>query len=144
MVQVFILTHQNLNPDYAEALFYFIDYLLYLPDELTKQLTKDLSINIEKEAKHMLYSEKLKEAPTFAEYFKTVREEGFEKGMEKGLEMGIEKGIEKGFEKGIEKGKMEEKRNLAAELLREGFSVEKVAKIVKLSLDEVKEIEGRL
>ncbi|MED4850327.1 hypothetical protein P9386_00335 [Caldifermentibacillus hisashii] len=73
----------------------------------------------------MLYSEKIKEAPTLAEYFKTVREEGFEKGIEKG----------------IEKGKMEEKRNLAAELLREGFSVEKVAKMVKLSLDEVKEIE---
>jgi predicted transposase/invertase (TIGR01784 family) len=127
-VQVFILTNPNLKPDYAEALFYFIDYLLYLPDELTKQLTKDLSINIEKEAKHMLYSEKLKEAPTFAEYLKTVREEGFEKGIEKG----------------IEKGKMEEKRNLAAELLREGFSVEKVAKIMKLSLDEVKEIEGSL
>jgi predicted transposase/invertase (TIGR01784 family) len=84
----------------------------------------------------MLYSEKLKEAPTFAEYFKTVREEGFEKGIEKGLEMGIEKGIEK--------GKMEERRNLAAELLREGFSVEKVAKIVKLSLDEVKEIGKNL
>ncbi|MCM3479345.1 hypothetical protein M3674_18320, partial [Caldibacillus thermoamylovorans] len=66
----------------------------------------------------MLYSEKIKEAPTLAEYFKTVREEGFEKGIEKG----------------IEKGKMEEKRNLAAELLREGFSVEKVAKMVKLSL----------
>ncbi|WP_046721847.1 hypothetical protein [Heyndrickxia coagulans] len=64
----------------------------------------------------MLYSEELKEAPTFAEYLKTVKEEG------------------------IEIGKMEEKRNLAAELLREGFSVEKVAKIVKLSLDEVKEI----
>ena len=77
----------------------------------------------------MLYSEKIKEAPTLAEYFKTVREEGFEKG------------IEKGIEEGIEKGKMEEKRNLAAELLREGFSVEKVAKMVKLSLDEVKEIE---
>jgi predicted transposase/invertase (TIGR01784 family) len=84
----------------------------------------------------MLYSEKLKEAPTFAEYFKTVREEGIEIGMEKGLEIGMEKG----FEKGIEKGKMEERRNLAAELLREGFSVEKVAKIVKLSLDEVEEI----
>jgi len=72
----------------------------------------------------MLYSEKIKEAPTLAEYFKTVREEGFEKG--------------------IEKGKMEEKRNLAAELLREGFSVEKVAKMVKLSLDEVKEIEASI
>jgi predicted transposase/invertase (TIGR01784 family) len=43
-------------------------------------------------------------------------------------------------EEGFEKGKMEEKRNLAAELLREGFSVEKVAKMVKLSLDEVEEI----
>ncbi|KIO72648.1 hypothetical protein B4167_2950 [Caldibacillus thermoamylovorans] len=51
---------------------------------------------------------------------------------------------EEGFEKGIEKGKMEEKRNLAAELLREGFSVEKVAKMVKLSLDEVKEIGKNL
>jgi len=62
LVQVFILTNPNLKANVAEALFYFIDYLLYLPDELTKQLTKDLSINIEKEAKHMLYSEKLKEA----------------------------------------------------------------------------------
>ncbi|WP_346208169.1 hypothetical protein NSS91_03790 [Caldifermentibacillus hisashii] len=116
LLKDFILTNTNLKSIYAEALFYFIDYLLYLPHELTKQLTKDLSINIEKEAKHMLYSEKIKEAPTLAEYFKTVREEGFEKG------------------------KMEEKRNLAAELLREGFSVEKVAKMVKLSLDEVEEI----
>ena len=128
LLKDFILTNPNLKSIYAEALFYFIDYLLYLPHELTKQLTKDLSINIEKEAKHMLYSEKIKEAPTLAEYFKTVREEGFEKGIEKG----------------IEKGKMEEKRNLAAELLREGFSVEKVAKMVKLSLDEVKEIEASI
>ncbi|WP_368986515.1 hypothetical protein NST54_03645 [Caldifermentibacillus hisashii] len=120
LLKDFILTNPNLKSNVAEALFYFIDYLLYLPDELTKQLTKDLSINIEKEAKHMLYSEKIKEAPTLAEYFKTVREEGFEKG------------------------KMEEKRNLAAELLREGFSVEKVAKMVKLSLDEVKEIEASI
>ena len=124
LLKDFILTNPNLKSIYAEALFYFIDYLLYLPHELTKQLTKDLSINIEKEAKHMLYSEKIKEAPTLAEYFKTVREEGFEIG--------------------IEKGKMEEKRNLAAELLREGFSVEKVAKMVKLSLDEVKEIEASI
>ncbi|WP_235430859.1 hypothetical protein [Heyndrickxia coagulans] len=69
----------------------------------------------------MLYSEELKEAPTFAEYLKTVKEEGIEIG--------------------IVKGKMEEKRNLAAELLREGFSVEKVAKMVKLSIDEVKKIK---
>ncbi|QWU06120.1 hypothetical protein L3V65_11325 [Heyndrickxia coagulans] len=85
----------------------------------------------------MLYSEKLKEAPTFAEYLKTVKEEGIEIG----IEIGIEKGKEKGIEIGIEKGKMEEKRNLAAELLREGFSVEEVAKMVKLSIDEVKKIE---
>lgn len=125
MMKEFILTNPNLNPYHAEALFYFIDYLLYLPHELTKQLTSELSIDIEKEAKHMMFSEKIKEAPTFAEYLKTVEE----------------KGIEKGMEKGIEKGKMEEKRNVAAELLREGFSIEKVAKIVKLSLNEVKEIE---
>jgi len=39
---------------------------------------------------------------------------------------------------------MEERRNLAAELLREGFSVEKVVKIVKLSLDEVEEIGANI
>ncbi len=125
LLKEFILSNQNLSSNYAEALCYFIDYLLYLPGELTKQLTKELFIHIEKEANHMLYSEELKEAPTFAEYLKTVKEEG----------------IEIGIEKGIEKGKMEEKRNLAAELLREGFSVEKVAKMVKLSIDEVKKIK---
>jgi len=40
-----------------------------------------------------------------------------EKGLKKGMQQGIEKGIEQGIEKGIEKGKLDEKINIAKNLL---------------------------
>ena len=55
------------------------------------------------------------------------------------LEEGIEKGIEKGMEKGAEKTRME----LAVELMKEKFPMEKIVKLTKLSMDKLNEL-GRL
>ena len=50
-----------------------------------------------------------------------------------GIENGIEKGIEKGIKQGIERGKRETVLSLA----EMGLPVEKIAKAVKLSVQEV-------
>ena len=66
------------------ALFYFIDYLLHLPDELTKQLREDIIPIIEKEADHMIHSEKVETSPTLAEVLEKYKREGVEKGRAEG------------------------------------------------------------
>ncbi|MED4473547.1 MULTISPECIES: hypothetical protein [Oceanobacillus] len=47
----------------------------------------------------------------------------------------------KGMEKGIEKGKMEERQNIAKELLKQGSPVEFVAKVTHLSKEQVEELK---
>ena len=68
------------------------------------------------------------------------REEGLEKGREEGLEKGLEKGREEGLEKGLEKGREEgEKKkalDMAQKLVQEGMSLEKVAKIAGLDVED--------
>ena len=51
---------------------------------------------------------------------------------------------EKGIEKGIEKGKRAEKRKIALEMLKEGSSVDFVAKVTKLDIDEIEEMKAQL
>lgn len=51
---------------------------------------------------------------------------------------------EKGIEKGIEKGKRAEKRKIALEMLKEGSSVDFVAKVTKLDIDEIEEMKVQL
>lgn len=106
------------------ALFYFIDYLLHLPDELTKQLREDIIPIIEKEADHMIYSEKVETSPTLAEILeKYKREERAEGRVE---------------------GALLERKNLAKELILENFTDEKIAKMTRLTIDEVREIRKNL
>ncbi|WP_379589210.1 RpnC/YadD family protein [Oceanobacillus caeni] len=57
---------------------------------------------------------------------------------------GMEKRIEKGIEKGIEKRKMEERQNIAKELLKQGSPVEFVAKVTHLSKEQVEELKEKL
>lgn len=49
-------------------------------------------------------------------------------------------GLERGETAGIEKGKKEKSLEIAKELLKEGMSKEKVAKIVELDIKELKEL----
>lgn len=80
----------------------------------------------------MLRSEEFMKLPTLADMWEKWKEEGKKEG------------IEKGMEKGMEKGRMEERQRLAIELLKENFTEEQVAKLTKLSLEEVLELKGQL
>ncbi|MFE7151813.1 RpnC/YadD family protein [Heyndrickxia sporothermodurans] len=94
-----------------------------IPEDLTKKLRDEIIPMITKEAKYMIHSEKVP-SPTLAEVFEIYRNEGIEKG--------------------IEKGRLEERRNLACELIREKFSNEKIARMTKLSIEDVIELRRKL
>ena len=68
----------------------------------------------------------------------------FEEGRKEGIEEGIEKGMEKGMEKGRVAGRAEGERSamvgLIKRMLERHKSLEEIADICALDLDEVKKI----
>ena len=73
---------------------------------------------------------------TLIEMRKKWENKGIQKGMEKGKEKGLKEGIQKGMQKGIVK--------TAIELLKEGSSVEFVAKVTKLPIREIENLIVRI
>ena len=63
----------------------------------------------------------------------------FEEGMEKGRQEGIEEGLQKGIEKGIEKG-MEK---FVLSMLENGFDLDSISKVTKLSKEEIKSLQSK-
>jgi len=57
--------------------------------------------------------------------------------LQEGLDEGREQGIQQGIQEGIER----EKREVALKLLQEGMSIEKVASITGLSVEEVQKLQ---
>lgn len=109
------------------ATLYFIDYLLQLPEEETKRLSREIGPEIRKERGIMeLYNEE-NASPTIHNSYA----EQFDRGIAKGIEEGIEQGIVQGS------------KNIAKKLLTENMPLEKIADITGLSLDEVKAIKEK-
>ncbi len=64
---------------------------------------------------------------------------------QEGLEKGIEEGLTKGLEEGLTKGRQEEKREFVISLLEDkAYSIEKIAKLAKVSVDYVGAIAREL
>ena len=61
-------------------------------------------------------------------------------GYDKGLKEGIEQGIEQGITRGIEQGIMQERKEIVKNLLKNGVSIEQIAKITGLSKEEIENI----
>ena len=57
--------------------------------------------------------------------------------IQEGLEQGLEKGVQKGLEQGLQKGRLEEALLVAKRLKAMGMSLEQIAGIVDLPLDEL-------
>lgn len=114
------------------AVFYFIDYLLRLPDDLTHQLTAEMRPILEEERKHMVQYERDHLSPTLADLAAIERKEAMERGLKLGEKIGEVKGEEKG------------KKNIALTLLDEGFDIDYIAKLTKLSVAEVVELKKTL
>lgn len=63
---------------------------------------------------------------------------------EKGIAEGIRKGREEGIQKGIAEGIQQEKMQTALEMLREGLSIELIAKVTKLGFNEIQDLREKL
>ena len=57
------------------------------------------------------------------------------------LEIGIEKGIEQGIERGIEKGIEQSREEIIRNMLKKGYTSEKVSELTLIPLNIVKEVE---
>ncbi|WP_249869236.1 hypothetical protein, partial [Oceanobacillus saliphilus] len=123
MIQVLqkFSTEQENPRIYLSSIFYFIDYLLHVPESLKKKLSEDIRPLIGMEVSQTMRAEKEKLPPTIAELFAEAKDEGLVRGREQGREEGRE----------------EAKKMLAQELIRENFSDEHIAKLTKLKVEEV-------
>ena len=65
---------------------------------------------------------------------------GIRTELDTSFEDGMEKGMEKGIEKGMERGKVEEQRQIAANLKKQGINIETIAQCTGLSVEEINEL----
>jgi hypothetical protein len=117
--------HQAESRIFLAALFYFIDYLLKIPDELTRKLRNEITIS--EEEIELIYLDRKNPPPTLTSLGELKRE-------------WKEEGIKKGIQKGIKKGDEERQRKVARKMLKEGFSVEVIERLTELSEEEIKEL----
>lgn len=99
---------------YLSALTYFIDYLLQLPKELTEKLRNEIMIS--KEAIDLMYLDRKNLPPTFGELRKLEREEGKIEGL------------------------LEERKRIVTKLNRNHFTIEQIADLTELSVEDVKRV----
>ena len=71
---------------------------------------------------------------------KVQRREAYREGLAEGIEQGIEQGIQQGIEQGIERGAEQKAIETAKNFLKEGLSVEQIARCTELPLEKVQEL----
>lgn len=111
------------------AVFYFIDYLLRLPEEMTRQLTETMLAELREEREKMVQQDSGDLSPTLAEFMAIE------------TQAALEEGIEKGMERGIEQGSENSKKDFALALLSENFEVDYIAKLTGLSVIEIEKLK---
>lgn len=117
---------------YIEALFYFIDVMLSIPQELQEKLRNEIIQHAEKEGFQMSTTDREMYSPTLDGIVEKLAKDRIEKGIEEGIEEGKQKGIE------------EAKITVAKNLMKENFSDEKIAKLTDLDIEKVRTIRESL
>ena len=79
-----------------------------------------------------------RQAEALAEGISKGRKEGLSKGLSKGRKEGLSLGLSKGRKEGLSKGILQEKLSLAKGFLKKGVSVETIAEVTGLTIDEIK------
>ncbi|GAB3804312.1 hypothetical protein [Virgibacillus kimchii] len=116
-----------------EALFYFIDVLLKIPDDLQEKLMGEMIDHAGKEGFiQMDATNRDMYSPTLDGMIERLAKERIEKGIKQGKEKGREEGRREGME--------EAKIVLAKNLIKENFSNEKIAKLISWEPDKIQAI----
>ncbi len=103
-----------------------------LQDCVFDKLFRQAEIAKYSDAERRLYEASLKE---YWDYNSTM-----DTAFGKGKEEGIKEGMEKGIKEGLEKGKEEANRSTALRMKLRGFSLEDIAAITSLPLDEIEKM----
>lgn len=111
---------ENVTYQEQKALLYFVDFLLALPNSLTRKLSLQIEQYFGEEKLDMIHFNKEEVPPTFGELKRMEREEGREQG--------------------IEKGRKEEKLAIAKKLLELSMPIEQIAEVTGLTLDQVQSL----
>ena len=117
-------------------------WMLFLDDPNSKEVREIMEKNEEiKEAtvvvKQMSEDEKMQRLAFLRE--KAILDE--QEIIETATNKGLREGMEKGLAKGIEQGKKRKSTEIAKELLKENMPIEKIAKITKLSKEEIEQLQ---
>lgn len=102
----------------------YIELFLFYYSQANKQITEEMLI------------EKVRESDEKGAKLLTILEARERKGIQIGFQIG--------FKEGIEKGIAMSKEELAQNMLRDGLTVEFVAKYIKLSTEKVEKIRAKL
>ena len=70
-----------------------------------------------------------------------IREKGLQEGYQQGIEEGREQGIHQGMEQGMQQGEKAKAIEIVTEMLKEGFEIEKIAKLTGLREYEIAELD---
>ena len=70
-------------------------------------------------------------------------EEGLQEGRQKGIEEGLQEGRQKGIEEGLQKGRQEGMEEVVLSMLENGFDLDSISKVTKLSKEEIKRIKKK-
>ena len=116
----------------VQAVFYFIDYLLRLPEELSQKLNNMLIPIIQKEVNDMVQFDSGDWSPTMEAVFAKIREDGERRGIEKGIEQGLEQGLEQGVTK------------VVLEMLKKGFTIDVIVEVTHLEREKIEELRATL
>jgi len=112
-----------------------IEYLI--GDDLLTMEEKERFINTIKDVNN---DENIIPAWIFEENARLKREQE----MEFALEDGHKKGLEQGIKKGIKEGREEEKEQVIINMLKKGIDYNMISDITGKSIEEIKEIEGKM
>ncbi len=100
-------------------------------NELIKKEAKKMKDYLESNESFRIALETLKSELDYTTAIKTAKEEGIEEGLEQGIEQGIERGI------------TQNKKEVIFKLFQKGKSIEEIADLLDLSIDEVRKILGK-
>jgi predicted transposase YdaD len=71
-------------------------------------------------------------------------QKGMQQGMQKGMQQGMHKGIQQGMQKGIQQGMHKKEIEIVKKALKAGFSIESIAMLSGLSIDEIRKKQARM
>ncbi len=135
---IYFLKNSKIQPDFkakglAEARK-FLDY-------------ENLSADDKKEYQHFMKGKRIALSELKTARLKGLKEgeeKGEKRGIKRGIKEGIKEGIKQGEEKGLKLGEEKAKITLISNSHNSGISVELIAKITNLSIEEVEDIISNL